>query len=597
MLAALLLGFAWPLQGQQPQSALADSLWAAGQHDAAAAIYAQRLAADSNDVTALRRLATLRAWGGKYEEAIRLYDRALRAAPADRELALERARILAWDRQYARAIEGVTAVLGADPTNRAAIEALAQFTSWSGRYDESLAAYGRLIQASPGDVKLQAARARVLGWSRQYDRSAAAFEEILRRTPEDRDARLGLAQVLSWGGRYDSAAVIFTTMLRADPRDVDALKGLARIATWSGNLREGERRWRELVAIVPKDVEVLVGIGANLRVQGREAAAMRFLEAAEQVEPTNADLRVQLQYARAALAPRIAPSHTYEDDTDHNVMRTTSLLVAGRPRPALELRATGYRRQLAGFGLAGIALRSTSPWGVQGGASLALEPGWVLSGAAGVAEAGGASRATGRLALASPRRDPLSWSVSAARALFDVTAALADRGVYTDQLAAEGSWRASARTTATLSGAATRFVGTEGNLQLLGSASAMRRLAGPFSVGAAVRAFTFEKDREALQDGYFNPSSYGMIEAIGSVYRELGRWAVSAEAAPGVQRIGGETTNGSLRLNGRLTWSPVPGRQLGLSAAFANSGLNQLSSSGTADYRYRAIGAFSTWSF
>ena len=70
---ALLLLAALPqaLRAQDP----ADAAWAAGEHDRARELYAQRVTADSNDVRALHRLALLRSWNSEYAPAIQLFDR------------------------------------------------------------------------------------------------------------------------------------------------------------------------------------------------------------------------------------------------------------------------------------------------------------------------------------------------------------------------------------------------------------------------------------------------------------------------------------------------------------------------------------------
>ena len=583
----------------QAQTA-ADSAWDRGDMDAAERLFAARLAADSNDVMALRRIALLRAWAGRYDESIALSNRLVRLAPNNTDAAIERARVLAWARRFDEAVTAIDAVLAREPTNRAAIEARAQFTSWSGRYDESLREYGRLLEISPGDATLLVAQARVLGWAREYDQAAGMYQRLLAADPTNRELLLGLAQTLSWGGRTDSASVIFRRLLDRDARDIDALKGLARSASWSGRLRAGEQQWRSVLAVAPNDVEGLVGLGATLRWQGRDAAALEVLRRAHAIEPGNPDLRIQIEYAEAALAPRAAPIYTYEADSDDNIMHTMSGSVSARPAARVELRGSGYRRDMRGPGLAGETLETVT-YGGTFGATLLLEPGWTIAAHAGASQmqrADADPTTSLRASISTPRWLAIVGTVAYARAAFDPTALLGERRVRSEQLAAETSARLSTRASASAGAATTRFTGVEDNRQVSGNVALTYRLLRPLTIGIAGRAFTFEKDRSELLEGYFNPDFYGIAEATAALYQEFARFSVSFEAAPGLQQIGADgEPNGSLRGSGRVAYTLRPGRQIGVSAAFANSGLQALSPTSTADYKYHAFGVFLTWTF
>jgi tetratricopeptide (TPR) repeat protein len=573
----------------------ADSAWAAGNHELAERLFTQRLAADSNDVIALRRVATLRAWRNRYDESIALLDRAVRLAPNDTEIRLERARVLAWARRYEPAIATVDTLLARDPANRAALEARAQFTSWSGRYAESLADYGRLIDISPTDPSLQIARARVLGWARQYEQAAANYEQMLRADPNNRDALLGLAHVLSWGGRIDSAAVIFRKLVARDPRDVDALKGIARAASWSGNLREGEREWRRVLEIAPNDVEALTGLGTTLRWQGREIAAEEVLRRAIAADPNSAEARQHLAYTRAALGFRVSAAVTQEADSDDNDMTTFMITLAEFVASHYELRIQSYRRELSGPGLQGEPSQPGT-WGQIFELNRHTESGWVFSagGNASYGSGGGGLRAR----IVTPRWWRVAGSIAYNRAPYDYTAALALRDVVAEQVAADATTRLGQRTHVIGNVATTNFIGTESNRQLSGGLAATLRTSRWLTLGMAARAFTFEKDRAELIDGYFNPDFYGIAEFTAATYHAKRRWVVTTETAPGYQQIGSNGDPGmSFRIMARVAYALAPGKQIGLSGAYANSGLQQLSPGTTSEYNYRALSIFGSWVF
>ena len=474
----------------------ADSAWTAGNHQLAERLFAQRLAADSNDIMALRRLATLRAWAKAYDESLTLYDRALRLAPADDEIVLERARTLAW----------------------------------AGRYAESLAVYERVLYANP----------------------------------ENREALLGRARVLSWSGRTDSATVILQNLIARDARDVEAFMVL----------------------------------GSTLRSQGRDAAGLRALRNAVALDPNNTEARALLADAEAAMDPRIVPVYTYEADSDENRMQTATMTGRSRPADNLEARVDWYVRFLEGPDLNGGIIDPTTS-GATFGLTWFWDPGWSASVGAGTSGEAFSSDGTTslRASVATPRWWTLSGVLAYNRAAFDYTAALAERGVRTDQIAADATARLNMRWHLIGNAAATRYTGEEPNQQISGSLAATYRWLSWLTVGVAARAFGFEKDRTELQEGYFNPDFFGLLELTGATYHQTGKWLITTEAAPGYQQIESDgERSASFRVNGRAAYTLAPGRQIGLSATYANSGLQQLSPTST-EYNYMSLGVFGNWTF
>lgn len=77
---------------------------------------------------------------------------------------------------------------------------------------------------------------------------------------------------------------------------------------------------------------------------------------------------------------------------------------------------------------------------------------------------------------------------------------------------------------------------------------------------------------------------------------DTGRWVLSAEAAPGFQRVRRDGS-GSYRGTSGVAYVFGPGRQLGVTLAYANSGIQSLSSGGGVDYTYRAFGVTGSWAF
>lgn len=577
----------------------ADRAWAAGNVEEAARLYEARVQRDSNDVRALHRLGLARAWAGRNDEALALLDRAMRLDPNDVETQVDRARVVANRGDPAGAAAALEPVIERNPAYLPALQARAQFLSWAGDFDASLRTYGRVLEISPGDRSIGLERARVLSWASRFGPAQAAYDSILRRNPDDRDALLGKAQVLAWASRLDSAEAVYNHLLRLDRNDREALNGLARTAAWRGDLLTAERRWRTSLARDPDDAAALVGLSQTLRWQGRDAAALAAARHAVRVAPTDRDARTELAWTRLPLQPAIAPAFSYESDSDGNRISTVSSGAAFRPDPRVEVRADAYLRETR-------VEDSDIPDGSARGVAMALraqfEPGWWILGGGGVSGTdvdGQDARGSWRAMLSSPARYPFTATLAVSHTPFDATALLIQREVDVNELNLSLALIPAQGWVIAAGGGGADFhggVSGETNRRTNGSLAVTKRFARFFALGAAGRAFGFDKD---LNDGYFDPSRYWIGEALGRAGREWRTWAVSLEVAPGVQQVGedGDRT-ATFRTTGGVTYIVGPGRRIGVSAAYANAGLQRLSPTDDGGgYRYTAITVSGNWAF
>jgi len=571
----------------------ADAAWDAGDTETAARLYAERLLPDSSDVTALHRLALIRAWNERFAESLILFDRVLVLDPDNVDAAVDRARVLAWRGDIAMAIRALDRVLEERPTHVPALRARAQFAAWAGEIATALETYDRLGEITPDDRSVRYDRARALSWASQFDEAVAVYDSLLETDPRDRDARLGLAQVLSWSNRLDSAIAMYRGLLREDPGDVDARRGLARTLSWKGDLVAAEQEWRAALDVDPRDVPSLVGLGQTLRWQGRDAAALEVLRRAEALNPNDGDLRAQLRWVRHATAPRVGASFSYESDSDGNRIQTLASRAAWRPVPRVELRVEGYARDLEQNG-AGVSLAGNTRGGLVE-LWTQLEPGWAGSAGVGLSEsdapgAGAVGRFIGQ--IASPERYPVGATLTYEHRALDVTALLAERGVAFDEVRVDG--RASVSRWSVFGGLGHAwFDGTESNRRTAGSAGLSRRVGRDWAFGAFGRAFGFEKD---LTDGYFDPSFYGLLEATVRWSRELGRWVVLAEGAPGIQVLSGVDPSAAARAGAQVSYRFAPGREISVSGVISRTGV-QVFSSDVGTYRYRSVSLSGLWAF
>jgi len=434
----------------------------------------------------------------------------------------------------------------------------------------------------------------IAAWSERYGLSVALFDHLQRVAPENQDAAMDRARVLSWAGRFPESIVAFKDVLAASPADLEARRGLARVVSWAGDLVAAEQEWRRALAADTNAVPSLVGLAQTLRWQGRAVAALPYLRHGRRLAPDNRDVASEWSYLAAAVAPRVAPSVAYETDSDGNRIATFAARGAWRPAPRVEVGLEGYVRtsDWTRGGLAGRAAR-----GALASVGVELGPGWMVGGGVGLSGTnvlGADQRAQVRAAVASPGRHRVGGAVSYRRAALDATALLMERGVEMGELALSLRAEPAPGWSATASLSHASFAGTADNGRTAGFAAATRRLSRQWTAGARVRALGFSRD---LNDGYFDPDLYGLVEGVVRWRREAGRWVLEAEVAPGLQRVGSDgAVQGTAQTRGGVAFATAPGREVGLSAAFSRAGLQSFAT-GEAGYRYLAITAQATWWF
>jgi tetratricopeptide (TPR) repeat protein len=570
----------------------ADAAWRRGDIEVARRLYAEKLVADSTDERALHRMALIFGWDGEYAASISLFDQLLAISPRNWEAAIDRARIYAWRGDTERALQLLDEVLQLHPGNVAALQARAKFQGWAGEYSAALSTYEQIGQVLPEDRSVPRERALVLSWASRLDAALAIYDSLLQVDPQDREALLGLARVLAWNDQLDSAAAIYRQMLASDPNDVAALQGIALSMSWSGDLSGGERFWRQVLEQDDANVEGLVGLATNLRWQAREAEAFGVLRRAEQLAPANRDVKAEMQWVRAAVAPRAGASVVYENDSDGNRITTLTARGAWRRDPRFELGVMGYTRQL---GISGSGISNSHAYGAQLEGRIQLRPGWDFSvglGASGTNVEG--SKAQSRLSAkaTSPVRNLIVGALSYLHEPLDASQLLVQNNVVMDMVSLDlratprGGWRI------LVSGSYTRLEGSEPNTRWAVYAHGSRRVARQFTVGASFRSFGFDKN---LNDGYFDPDLYVLGEINFRWQARFGRWYPTVEAAPGIQQVGkGGAASGAGRIRIAIGFRVLPGREFELSGGYSTTGLSVFGS-GADDYRYRSVMFLTKW--
>ncbi len=571
----------------------ADSAWSSGDMARAERLYAERLASDPSDHRALHRLALARAWDERYEESLRLFGRLIEISPDNLEARLDQSKVYAWRGDLPTAIQQLDGVLATNPDYLPALAERARFEAWMGNLEAAVSTQNEVLKRAGRDREAWRTLARYLAWADRVPEAIAIYDSLLSSDPSDRASRLGLATALSWSDELDSAYRIYEALVAENPADLEALIGSARVAAWSGDLVKAETRWRRTLALDPNDPAALAGLGQTLRWQGRRAAALPVLERAAELLPDDRRTKQELLLARRSLAPRLGPGLLYESDSDANRILTGSLSFAAQATRHVALAAELYGRSAR---VADTPLKAAA-WGGLVDVLASLEPGWNLSGGIG-ASGSDVPEAEPIIALRarldSPARHRFGGSISFNRGALDESAPLilnrVRRTIGELQLRGEPSrgWR--------VGGGASiaEYEGTEPNQRIGGHAAVIRSLSSSWQLGLNLNAFGFDKD---VNDGYFDPSFYGIAE-VGIEWNEsFGLVRTGVVAAPGVQQVG---TEGNARATGRgsgyVALEIGPGRELGVRATYNATGLNSLAT-GDADYRYFSAALTGRWAF
>ncbi|MGY8778162.1 MAG: tetratricopeptide repeat protein [Longimicrobiales bacterium] len=573
----------------------ADRAWADGNTELALERYSTRLDTDATDGVALLRVGLIRAWSEQYDAAMELLNLLIDLEPNNIDARLARARVRAWSGDIPRAQADVREILDVVPDNVDALAAFALFQSWSGQLDEALASYDALLSIAPEYGAGQRQQAQALAWAAEHEQSLASFRALVAENPDDVDARLGLATALSFSGDFDAALDEFDQGIARAPRDMRGLAGKARTLGWAGRLIESERAALRAVNIDTASGEAWGSLGQAYRGQGRDAAAQEALRIAAGFSPTNPEIRDQLRSVDLALAPLARPTVTAESDSDGNRMLTTSLATSWHPAPRLDLRLSGYYKQLEQEFTTNLLERTSYSAMLTG--VYQLRPGWtVTTGVGGTTTDGEGDPqfVNFNANISTPDRFPFGLGVTVASSGLDETAALADRGVRSSEAVLSARWFPGPQWRVNGNVSIGEYQGTEANGRRGAYLATSRKLGRLFSLGASFRGFTFEKN---LNDGYFDPDFYGIAELTSYwLYRPV-PWSFLIELAPGIQQVAQDgDPSSSLRSNARIGYRVGQGRELSLSYGYSSAGLTSFAT-GDSGYSYNAIILGFNWIF
>ncbi len=275
-----------------------------GKRGDALAAYEEALAAASDSVFLLTRVARLRLDQGSAEAALAVAERAAQLAPKDAEVQMTLAQALWGVGDATRANLMIEHVLELSPKDDNALAAMAQ--QYFNQADWAPAArwFEELLKRDPDRLPVRHA----LGLCRlrlgQYDAAIEQFRKVLEKYP-NRETYLAMAEAMEGKGDLSDAVKLYTWMAHGQKDDVESRRRLARLLVKFGSPQDhhAAAQWYEdILRIIPDDEEALRQM-AYLRFTFKEyTKAEEYLSKALAAHPDSAEgQRLALQMGSAYL--------------------------------------------------------------------------------------------------------------------------------------------------------------------------------------------------------------------------------------------------------------------------------------------------------
>jgi tetratricopeptide (TPR) repeat protein len=266
----------------------------AGRRPEAGALYAQVLAADPAEPTALYLFGLMCFEAGQPDRAETLLERLADVRPGHAEAHAALASVRYWRRGPAEAVGGYRQALAIDPDHPGALINLGAALRDLRDFDGAVAAFEDAIARSPDPHPAYLALAGTLVAAGRPGEAAEAYRAAVALAPDEADARSGLALALLNAGDPEAALAAADGALAVDAGLADALvaRGGALVAL---------RRFEEAAAALERAVErdpqraaAHLNLGNVYAELDRAAAAAASLQLAVVLDP-------QLKEAHASL--------------------------------------------------------------------------------------------------------------------------------------------------------------------------------------------------------------------------------------------------------------------------------------------------------
>lgn len=318
----------------------------AGRLPEAEALYAQVLAANPDDPTALVNAGAVALARGDFRLAIARFERVVRLAPrnavarSNLGFALIRA---GHDSEALAALDRAVALNGdfAQAHNNRGI-ALARL----GRTAEAIAAFERALRIDPRYVEAALNLGDQCNTAGDGDRAAAAFDRVLAVQPAHADALTGRAFAQSLRGDLAGAICALESITTQHPAHAPGWQTLGAVRNWAWDHAGAELAFGQALRLGPTNADAQFGIASTKLARGDYAAGW---QAFEQRPDRGGDSGAA--FARIPVwdgAPFAGTLVVYGEQGLGDVVQFARFIAAARARVrGLVLLLDGYRAPLA----------------------------------------------------------------------------------------------------------------------------------------------------------------------------------------------------------------------------------------------------------
>ena len=304
--------------------------------------------------TALVQQALIAVKAGEFAAAATLFGRAVEADPTNLEARQHLALARVDAGQFDQAQTAYEELLALDPTSASAHFALAQLHAGLGRPLEAIRYLTTAADLAPDYKQAHYQLALLLERTSRPREALERYERVLSLDPSYAEARTRRAGALAAAGRPADALKILEARVAEVPSDGPALHALSVVLRQQNRLAEARAALeRGLVSssfAAPDEARLRTELGGIFAIQGQLRPALTHLQAAQRLDPTQAETSFLLGMVEADLgrpgeaARSLAAALAVRPDLTPARVRLASILAqTDRCDEALQLVEDGKR--------------------------------------------------------------------------------------------------------------------------------------------------------------------------------------------------------------------------------------------------------------
>lgn len=240
----------------------------AGKLAEAEAGYAQVLARDPNDPTALVNGGAVALARGDVATALARFTRAVRRLPANAAAHANLGFALIHAGRDAEALASLDDAITLAPGHAQAHNNRGIALARLGRGAEAIAAFERALALDPRNVEAAQNLGEQLNHAGDGIRATAAFDRVLAVQPQNAGAASGRAFAQALQGDLAGAEAALVTLTRANPQHAPAWQTLGAVRQWAWDHAGAEAAFRHALGIAPQNRDAQFGVAAALLARG-----------------------------------------------------------------------------------------------------------------------------------------------------------------------------------------------------------------------------------------------------------------------------------------------------------------------------------------